>query len=365
MIDVDQLVREALRRHESDVPSPDPIEVRPVAIRARRRQVRNTIGAGLLAVGLLLGAAGGVSAILRADGGRPATKPTPTLPPTPVPTDAGLTPVVFPPESAEPSTPGIGRLVVGFYAEDEVQPTRDYSQIEVTRIYVYEDGRVIWGTFPCDDPGPDCTLSKVLPDDPDAPNTDWVEQRLTAEAVETLREELLATGLFDDELFVDVSDADVTDYVGIDVRNGDRLVHFEGQPQQPLASPLLPRQIPELEHAFEILSDLEAWLPKDAWEDEEIKPYIARTYSFFFRPGPPPPRPSDLPSPADELLGPFLRGETECMSVSSAQARAIAEGFERAGIQRLGPDRLGYPVAAADPEQAVFFEPNLPDYGQC
>ena len=49
MIDIERLVREALQRHETDVPMPDPRETHPVAVRARRRQVLNVLGAGVVA----------------------------------------------------------------------------------------------------------------------------------------------------------------------------------------------------------------------------------------------------------------------------------------------------------------------------
>jgi TolB protein len=72
MSDVERLIREALLRHEAEVPPPDPLEARPIAVRARRRQVLNVLGAGVLVVLIALGAAGGIGALLRADVQRPA-----------------------------------------------------------------------------------------------------------------------------------------------------------------------------------------------------------------------------------------------------------------------------------------------------
>ena len=81
MIDIEQLVRETLERHEADVPMLDPVHVHPLAVRTRRRQVANSIGAGLVALFIVLGAISGVGAILRSEGERPAIEPVPI--PTP------------------------------------------------------------------------------------------------------------------------------------------------------------------------------------------------------------------------------------------------------------------------------------------
>ncbi|HET7929273.1 MAG TPA: hypothetical protein VFM40_06940 [Actinomycetota bacterium] len=78
MIDVERLVREALERHEAEVPLPDPLETHPVAVRARRRQVLNVLTAGVIVLLIALGAAGGIGSLLRTDGRRPAVEPTPT-----------------------------------------------------------------------------------------------------------------------------------------------------------------------------------------------------------------------------------------------------------------------------------------------
>ena len=60
MIDIEQLVRETLERHEADMPMLDPVHVHPLAVRTRRRQVANSIGVGLVALVIALGAIGGV-----------------------------------------------------------------------------------------------------------------------------------------------------------------------------------------------------------------------------------------------------------------------------------------------------------------
>jgi Tol biopolymer transport system component len=78
MIDIERLVREALQHHEAEVPMPDPLEAHPVAVRTRRRQVLNLLGAGVVALLIALGAAGGLGSLLRTDGRRPSMEPAPT-----------------------------------------------------------------------------------------------------------------------------------------------------------------------------------------------------------------------------------------------------------------------------------------------
>lgn len=97
MTDVELLVREALVRHEAEVPTPDPLEAHPVAVRARRRQVLNAVGVGLIGLVIALGAAGGIGA-LQAERTMPAGDPTVT--PTP-PTDL----VIRGPFEAPPQAP--------------------------------------------------------------------------------------------------------------------------------------------------------------------------------------------------------------------------------------------------------------------
>lgn len=77
MNDVEQLVRDAIGRHDAEVPLPDPLAARPVAARARRRQVLNVVGAGAVALAIALSSTGGIGALLRADGHRPAIRPLP------------------------------------------------------------------------------------------------------------------------------------------------------------------------------------------------------------------------------------------------------------------------------------------------
>jgi hypothetical protein len=80
MIDVEREVRDALRRHEPEVPLVDPIDVPSIARRTRSRQLLNVVGAGLVTTVVVLGIASGVSAILRAGPPTPADRPAPVDP---------------------------------------------------------------------------------------------------------------------------------------------------------------------------------------------------------------------------------------------------------------------------------------------
>ena len=77
MIDVERLVRDTLARHEAEAPTPDPLEAHPMAVRTRRRQMLNAVGASVIALVIAFGAASGISA-LRAEGPKPADDPTET-----------------------------------------------------------------------------------------------------------------------------------------------------------------------------------------------------------------------------------------------------------------------------------------------
>lgn len=82
MIDVERLVRDTLARHEAEVPTPDPLEAHPMALRTRRRQMLNALGAGLIALVIALAATSAIGA-LQAEGAKPADDPTETpAPPT-------------------------------------------------------------------------------------------------------------------------------------------------------------------------------------------------------------------------------------------------------------------------------------------
>ncbi|HET7236956.1 MAG TPA: hypothetical protein VFK59_11060 [Actinomycetota bacterium] len=378
MTDVELLVREALARHEAEIPVTDPLEVRGVAARARRRQVRNLLGAGLLAIAILFGAVSGIGAILRAEDRRPAIHPTPT---PSVPSDPQPAPIAFPAAGVAPSEPVLGEPVIAFYSEDVTQaslPAPDHW--ERLAIEIYADGRMVWsrcaeeletlGAEPDPSVPQGCVPAPGL-DDIGVVNTGWVEQRLTPEAVELLRTELLDTGLFKPDWYsVTPNSTNLLDWMFIDVRDGDRIRSVRVDYQSIDFNPPTAHQLAGLEHMQEIFLDLERWFPETAWMQREVTPFVPPSYSFWSKRGPEKAllrdaasgleivklEPADLPAPADR----FLTREG-CDVVTLDEARAILEGFEAAGITRStemsSADIIAFLVLDGEDGAAVYFEP--------
>lgn len=374
MTDVEQLVRETLRQHERNVPQPDPLEVRPVAVRARRRQVLNAIGAGLVALVIVLGAVGGIGALLRADARRPAVRPPPAPPASP------FVPVAFPPPGVGPSTPPTGEIVLSFSSED-VRSIAASEPEEVERVVVdvYEDGRVIWSRCifeawtprPRQRPNADGCVPATIAGTPHLVSTGWVQQRLTARGVDLLRTELLSTGLFARNFeSVTTNSTDLVEYLHAEVRQEDRVLNVDAVYQGLDINPPGPTVLAGLKHIQGILIDLDAWLPESAWAEREITAFVPSSYSFWFK------RasvgallrdapsvevvglgPRELPPPADALLT-----REGCEVVTLAEARAVVDGFADVGItssaEMSSMDIIAYLVIAIDPGAAVYFEPS-------
>jgi hypothetical protein len=376
MIDVERLVRESLARHGADVPTPDPLELHMVAVRTRRRQVLNAIGAGLIALVIVFGAATGLEAILR------AAAPVPAVPPTPVPPTTPFAPVEFPPPGVPPSTPLTGRSVVSFYSEDvRTVGAGEPDEVERTEVDVYGDGRLIWsrcvteawtgrrpqradqdGCSPGDLAGPEGLAG-----------TGWVEQRITAEAVELLRNELLSTGLFARDFeSVTTNSTELVDYLSAEVVGPDQRLNVRADYQTFDLNPPTPEVEAGLRHIQEIFLDLEEWLPASAWVETEVMAFVPPAYSFWFKQG----RNAEtiirdalslevvrleadeLPPPANELLT-----REGCDLVTLDEARAIIEGFEAVGItassEMSSMDILAFLVVDDEPASAVYFQPHL------
>jgi hypothetical protein len=302
MTDIELLVREALGRHESEVPLPDPLETHAVAVRGRRRQVLNAIGAGLVALVIVLGTVSGVSALLRAEGRRPADGPTPspTVAPNPQPTDQTRGIFGLPPEGAEPSLPEVGELVI---------IVDNFSRPLHSSVYVYADGRVL-------------SLTQTIDEYTDTGG--WLEQRISPTGVDLLHSELIASGLFEKNLaFKDVAE------VTISVRNGDRFVRLQGSSAQGRLE-ATSQQTRTIEELARIFGNLEAWLPQDAWTDREPRAFVPSRYRVsldFAGVGNRTPKdPSSLPAAAEELL---IRAERvnrfgSCQLVTTEEARSIS-----------------------------------------
>lgn len=350
MTDVELLVRETLARHEPDVPTIDLAEVLPVAERTRRRQVVNTIGAGIVAVVIALGAITGVAGILRAEGVRPAIEPTPTIPPGPGGEPTGR--VGFPPADAEPSRPEDGDPVITVDAES-------YAGEDVgthTQIVIFADGRMIWRRDRCDLLVYAGCTPLVGPDLEGEQLTGWVEQRLTVDTVEMLRRGLIATGYFEHDREIDKPFDDLIDWFTVDVAVDDRIVTVRTISNY-FVDPLSSRQTAALSRMEELVADPSATLPDSAFADRRIRAFVPTHYIYAFRWKPTPADLDELPPPADSLVS------KACGVIEASDARAIADALDAAHFRRIGSARseIAYRWGGDQERQQFRLVPLLPD----
>lgn len=360
MTDVELLVRETLGRHGSEVPTLDLLEARPVAARARRRQVLNAIGAGVIALVIALGAASSVGALLRAEGRRPAIEP-PT-PPAEAPPSGFLG---LPPEGSPPSLPKASRLMISFDGGD------DSGYGHIRSIYVYADGRFIWEKRGCDAPPEPCEPLDV-PEGATTLESGWLEQRLSPEGIEFLRSQVLASGLFEGgDLRLDV-ETNLSEWwtFSVEARGPRGLVSVvASRTDQEGWDPASPEEVRALHRLYELFVDLEDRLPASAWDDREIRGYVPSCYRAgysltFDHSGPP--DPSELPPPANELLHGLASEQ-----VTMEEARAIAIGFWGAPAKtgRLAPPQreqpLAFPIDDGAFPQLLMLTPVLPHEANC
>jgi hypothetical protein len=206
----------------------------------------------------------------------------------------------LPPEGATPSAPEGGELVLKWVARslsiaNHVQPGGGWVGADV-RTWVYADGRVIWQREGAPTPEGATELRSGL-----------LEQRLTPEGLELLRSELIATGLFERNLALDVPQFDFT-YGAAEIRRDDQLVHFEwGCPSAPRCedATATPEQVSALRRLDALLSDPVSVLPSSAWADRQIRAYVPSHYAVCVDTSPPTdiaPLLSLLPARAEELL---------------------------------------------------------------
>jgi hypothetical protein len=228
------------------------------------------------------------------------------------------------PAEAIPSTPENGELVASMW--EHIGAPGDFGN---GWLYLYADGRLIWAQA---DPNP---------------TGGWLEQRLTPAGVELIRSEIIATGLFDSDQPASASNDGFPREVNggsVQVRNGGRLVYVN-------------RVVPQL---MERLAELWSWLPDDAWEDAETKPYVPSRYAVCLHyngntaPTDAPDGLSLIPVAARNLLANasqlqtelaavdpggmvWLEGSNEsCYDVTAEEARTLATALNGAeGIEEL------------------------------
>ncbi|HEX6329860.1 MAG TPA: hypothetical protein VF129_01030 [Actinomycetota bacterium] len=245
----------------------------------------------------------------------PTETPTPSEPPVPaertgpaVSTRVGY--VGLPPEGAMPSQPKRGELVMSYFG-------RQFAYWY--QVWVYEDGRLIWQRE-----------GNVL-EGANERATGFLEQRLTSQGVELLRERRSVEAA---------------------------LFGFPWRPPYPAS-----------------------WLPPGAWEDREIRAYVPARYAACYlglRRGVEPSRAlSWLPERAAELLRAtafdgeiderWLRGfDGACSRLTIGQARRVADWLEDGGVrqdefrQMYGLTYYFHAPRSVASEAVLRFEPILP-----
>jgi hypothetical protein len=263
--------------------------------------------------------------------------------------------VALPTPGATPSAPEHGQLILNLGGGE--------GGIGSTAVWVYADGRLIWG-----DVG-------RLPDGaPTEGATGFVEQHLTPEGVEFLRTQVLSTGLFDHDLALL---REQPGFLGIQVRNGDRLVRLTWAVQERDASVATPEQASTLEGISALIDDPASW-PASAWEDEDLETFVPSNYQVALRvlsdDGSAPSLPVGarewalLPASATDVLGLGRKVDPASYELTTDQTRALAEALNEAGVEQLTPMPMGEAVLRYrldDPNDPgyslyLFFGPVLP-----
>ncbi len=279
----------------------------------------------------------------------------------------------LPPEGATPSTPETGELVVYRYAR--------------SRLLVYADGRLIW------------QQPSYLAEGANPRSTGYLEQRLTPEGVELIRSEVLASGLFDEDLNLIADDDAGPCGILMRVPDGERLVKvFYGCPDQagPDSQAATENQTNAILRLNERLADLQSWLPASGWQDQTIRAYVPSGFGICLHPSDPnetgpittvdvesTPQPDRgqlieqllnlLPAPAAEVLRgsetvPSLDGsEEQCLVVTTDEARLLDQALNDVGAeldQVAALAVLAYHVDYPGQDGAgvgIVFEPRFPD----
>jgi len=330
-------------------------------VRRRDRKRRNQrIAAGIVGFAVFLAAIALValspidSSVTPGGGG----EPQPTGPPATsiVPEAGGI--VGLPTPGATPSAPEHGGLVL--YLEGGAGGP-------FTAVWVYADGRVIWGD-----------MGGLLAGAPTEGATGFVEQHLTPAGVEFLRTQVISTGLFEHDLALLRGPGDPA-FLTIRVRNGDRLVWLTWAVQENYrvgkdAPSATPEQASALEEISALIADPTSW-PAGAWEDRDLETFVPSKYQVWLRvfsdTGPDVPvgarEWSLLPAPATDVLRLGTKVHPAFYELTTDETRALAEALNEAGLEPLtmpmGEAALRYRLEDPDePGNSLYllFGPVLP-----
>jgi hypothetical protein len=171
----------------------------------------------------------------------------------------------------------------------------------------------------------------VIPAEATRLDTDYVQQRLTRPGVHLLQSKILATGLFDHDLKLDLPGHHV--YVFDQVRVGDRMVTVQGLSGSGQTSPdPTPAQTNALAWIAALVADPARWLPTSAWADRQIRAFVPACYQIAFDDRPYPDL-AKLPPPAGKALAQYKQlRRNQNQSVRTRQARALLQALAKAGI---------------------------------
>jgi len=256
--------------------------------------------------------------------------------------------VGLPNPGAAPSEPERGRLVLHLGGG---------TGFSWTDLWVYADGRAIWGD------GPGAYQPAGAPIEG---ATGFVEQHITPAWVGSLRTQVIATGLFDHDLaLLDLLGPGDPDYLEIQVRNGDRLVWLTWAVKEngrvtkdtPTATP---EQAKALLGILSLLSDPESW-PARAWESQARETFVLSRYQVWLRAWDP--RTGNTLPDGERALGLLPRSATDIFhrgtkvgrmtrELTTDDVRALAEALSGAGLQ---PQSMPYG------EAVLRYELDIPD----
>ncbi len=270
----------------------------------------------------------------------------------------------FPPVGVKASTPTTGRLLIGLFraGRERPGPVRGLRLRANTTWNVYADGRVIWQKWTSSG---DAT---VVPDGARRLDTGYVQQRLTLEGVQVLLSKILATGLFEQDLMLEVGGHHAWVY---QVWRGDRMVTVNGQPS-PDPSWNLPvtkattAQIDAAAWIEKLVANPARMLPARAWANRQIRAFVPARYAVGFDRSYP--DISKLPSPAGKVLSRYKPLKRHgCQVMTTGKARALLDAFVEAGLSPSENYAFEIAFGLPGPHYPSDFHmcPALPDNVRC
>jgi hypothetical protein len=225
----------------------------------------------------------------------------------------------LPSAGTKASTPTTGRLVVGLSS----------TAATATTVWdVYADGRIVWQKWTRSG---DAT---VVPAGARRLDTGYVQQRLSFGGVQLLLSKILATGLFEHNLKLEVGRGHP--WVFHQVRKGDRMATIVGVPATDPSwrehfTKATPAQTRALARIEALLADPASWLPTTVWADRRIRVFVPSHYQLAVDRSYP--DLSKLPPPAGRVLARYRRLRRHaCQVITTDQARALLQAFAKAGI---------------------------------